>query len=176
MNVYSLINSVVALGARCRILDFGCGCGRVIRYFHKLSTGSSLYGTDIDTEATSWCQECLSHIGEFTSNDVAPPLPFDAEFFDCIYSVSIFTHLPEDMQFAWLEELRRVTKRGGYLLLTTHGEELFRTTSKEKKDQLRREGFYYSVGAGTEGLPDFYQGLANHQDLILCRRPALEGA
>jgi tRNA(Leu) C34 or U34 (ribose-2'-O)-methylase TrmL len=99
------------------------------------------------------------------------------------------------MQLTWLEELRRVTKRGGYLLLTTHGEELLQTTSRKGKMQFREKGFYYLVGAGTEGLPDYYhtsfqteeyiqihwrkffeitkiikKGVAHHQDLILCRR------
>ena len=192
-DIHSSINSIIELGEHCRILDFGCGCGRVIKYFHESSANSRLYGTDIDEDVISWCQHHLSHIGEFITNEESPPLPFGDDFFDFVYSISVFTHLPEDMQFAWLEELRRVTKRGGYLLLTTHGEELFQTTSEEDKRQFREKGFYYSVGSGTEGLPDFYQtsfhtkdyiyshwskffeikkiikkGIANHQDLILC--------
>lgn len=198
LDINSAIDSISALGEHHRILDFGCGCGRVIRYFHKLSDHSRFYGTDIDKEAISWCQNQLSQIGEFGKNEELPPLPFADEFFDLVYSISVFTHLPEDMQFAWLEELRRVTKPGGYLLLTTHGEDLFKSTSRESKRQFRQKGFYYSIGAGTEGLPDFYQtsfhtedyvhthwskffeikriikkGIANHQDLILCRRPSL---
>jgi ubiquinone/menaquinone biosynthesis C-methylase UbiE len=124
-----------------------------------------------------------------------PPLTFGDEHFDFVYSISVFTHLPEEMQFAWLEELRRVTRRGGYLILTTHGQELVGAFSKEVKKRFRAAGFYYLVGAGTEGLPEFYQtsyhtedyiyrqwgrffdiikilkkGIANHQDLVVCRR------
>jgi ubiquinone/menaquinone biosynthesis C-methylase UbiE len=194
-DIYGAINPTIELGEHDRILDFGCGCGRVIRYLHKLYRNSSFYGTDIDKEAILWCQRHLSGVGQFVTNEESPPLPFNDEFFDFVYSISVFTHLPEDMQFEWLDELRRVTKRGGYLLLTTHGKELFPATSEKSKTQLQEAGFYYSVGSGTEGLPGFYQtsfhteeyvlrywskffkvrriikkGVAKHQDLILCER------
>jgi len=49
-------------------------------------------------------------------------LPFEDGFFDLIFSVSIFTHLPEKMQIAWLEELRRASKPGALVLSSVHGE------------------------------------------------------
>ncbi|MCP4699046.1 MAG: class I SAM-dependent methyltransferase [Gammaproteobacteria bacterium] len=185
----------IQLGDDSRILDFGCGCGRVVRWLHTLHENSSFYGTDIDSQAISWCQEHLSYIGEFSSNNEWPPLPFPDEFFDFIYSISIFTHLPEDMQFSWLEELQRVTKKGSYLLLTVHGEEIFQTASEKEKNSFKKNGFYYLVGEGTNGLSEFYQtsfhmeeyirkqwsrffeitkiikrGIRNNQDLIICKR------
>jgi len=189
------IDSTFHLASGDRVLDFGCGCGRVIHHFQRLFKGSVLYGTDIDPEAISWCRHALGGIGEFSSNDENPPLQFEDEFFDFVYSISVFTHLPEQMQFAWLEELRRVTKPNGYLILTAHGEELFGSFPYATREKFLEEGFYYHVGSVTEGLPDFYQtsyhtedyirrlwgrsfeivkivkrGIANHQDLIVCRK------
>ena len=177
-------------------MDFGCGCGRVIRHVHKKVGKGRFYGTDIDAEAISWCQRNLSQVGEFVTNGRLPPLPFVDGFFDFVYAISVFTHLPEDMQFAWLEELRRVTRRSGYLVLTTHGDSLFPTLPDKSQAELQQAGFYYAKGDGTNGLPDFYQtsfhteeyiqtqwskffeiekiirkGINGHQDLILCRRP-----
>jgi len=42
--------------------------------------------------------------------------------FDFIYAFSVFTHLSESGQVAWLAELSRILRPGGYLLMTTHGE------------------------------------------------------
>lgn len=180
-----------------RILDFGCGCGRVTRHLHELCVNNhvnlnSWFGSDIDTEAIRWCQRFLHPIATFVVNENNPPLPFEDEFFDFVYSISIFTHLPEDMQFNWLAELQRVTRRNGFLLLTTHGEDLCPLNDKSR---FLEAGFQYNVGQGTKGLPDFYQvayhthdyirnrwskyfavrkiikrGIANRQDLVLCER------
>ena len=38
-----------------------------------------------------------------------------------MYALSVFTHLTEELQRAWRDELRRVLRPGGRLLLTTHG-------------------------------------------------------
>jgi SAM-dependent methyltransferase len=200
-NIYSAINNTVPLGNSQRILDFGCGCGRILRYFHKLSANNTFYGTDIDGEAITWCSDELSSIAKFVQNDIHPPLPFDDETFDFVYSISIFTHLPEEMHLEWLRELKRVTKPGGYLLLTVHGEQLFNDIFGAAFERLSKDfndkGFCYFEGEKTEGLPDFYQtsfhtkdylfnkwteffeikqfvakGIANNQDLVLCRKIA----
>jgi ubiquinone/menaquinone biosynthesis C-methylase UbiE len=194
-DIYLALDGRIELGAQSRILDFGCGCGRVIQELHDFFSESSFSGTDIDGEAIAWCQKNIPQIGEFLTNGNMPPLPFQDEFFDLVYSISVFTHLPEDMQFAWLDELRRVTRRSGLLVLTVHGEELLARGAAAGKRRLQKTGFYYEVGRGTPGLPDFYQvayhtetyirkhwskyfeikeivkkGIQNHQDLILCQR------
>ena len=200
-NVFGQLMRVGPYGDDFRILDFGVGCGRVIRPLHELCLETYLtdgklhwFGSDIDAEAIAWCSAALESIGTFVVNSHMPPLPFDDQYFDFVYSISIFTHLPEDMQFAWMSELRRVIKIGSYAVLTTHSTDLIPTSWKET---LQNPEFYYHVGGGTEGLPDFYQtsfqtveyihktwseyfavrkiipkGIARHQDLVLCQRVA----
>ncbi len=183
-----------------RALDFGVGCGRVLVPLDELCRTNSLshdrinwYGSDIDRQAIKWCQRYLAPIGEFVVNNSTPPLPFSDQFFDFIFSISVFTHLPEEMQFAWLAELKRVLKVGGTAVLSTLPLGLVENNLGETH---KSRGFYYSSGGkGTKGLPGFYQdsfhtrqyierewtryfsiedfkarGIADHQDLILCKR------
>ena len=62
-----------------------------------------------------------SPFARFERNTLAPPLDFDDESFDLVYALSVFTHLTAELQLAWRDELLRVLRPGGLLLLTTHG-------------------------------------------------------
>lgn len=101
-----------------RILDFGCGCGRLARYTSQIS-GVSLSGCDIDADNVSWCADHLS--GTFLPTKIDPPTPFPDQSFDLIYGVSVFTHLREPLQDAWLAELERLAAPGAWLFMTVHG-------------------------------------------------------
>lgn len=200
-NVFGQLMRVEPHGTKFKILDFGVGCGRVIRPLHKLCLDTHLtdhklrwFGCDIDAEAIAWCRSTIQSIGTFVVNNHMPPLPCDDQYFDFIYSISIFTHLPEDMQFAWLSELRRVIRIGSFAVLSTHSTEFMPTFLKETAGNPE---FYHYDGHDTEGLPSFYQksyhsleyirktwseyfaikkiipqGIAQRQDLVLCQRVA----
>jgi SAM-dependent methyltransferase len=186
------VNGLLSLPAGANVLDFGCGPGRVMTWFQQEHKDWNFFGTDIDPEAIEWAQKNLPGLATFDCNGHLPPLRYETGFFDFVYSISIFSHLPEDMQGAWLAELSRVTKPGGCLVLTTHGEALV----PEEYRYVLKDGFHYSSGAATDGLPEFYQtsyqtqeyvrrvwsqyftienyfvrGLGNHQDLVICRKP-----
>jgi SAM-dependent methyltransferase len=115
---YDAIAAHVPLEQIDSVLDFGCGCGRVMRWwsdFHGDVTGS-----DVSAPAVAWCRENLP-FARFEENALAPPLVFADESFDLVYALSVFTHLTGDLQIAWRDELRRVLRPGGLLLVTTHG-------------------------------------------------------
>ena len=42
-NIYGAIHATLELSAESRVLDFGCGCGRVLRYFHELLATGTCY-------------------------------------------------------------------------------------------------------------------------------------
>jgi SAM-dependent methyltransferase len=102
------------------LLDFGCGCGRVTRYWAGLA-GTTIAGSDANADAVEWCRRNLS-FARFETNRLAPPLPFGDAEFGLVYALSVFTHLTAELQEQWIAELDRVLRPGGFLLLTTHGE------------------------------------------------------
>jgi len=107
-----------------RILDFGCGCGRVTR--HLVAEGVRVQGVDWNPAAVAWCRQHLE--GDFFVGTLEPPLelrdgaPFDLIYFDLIYAFSVLTHLTVELQVAWLEELAAKLDGGGLLVISTHGE------------------------------------------------------
>lgn len=104
------------------MLDFGCGSGRVVREWRSLK-GVEIFGSDYNADAISWCAEHLP-FARFEVNGLEPPTPFDSERFEFVYALSVLTHLPENLQRPWLEELHRILRPGGYLLITVAGESL----------------------------------------------------
>jgi SAM-dependent methyltransferase len=115
---YDAIAAHVPLSSIGSVLDFGCGCGRVTRYWEPFA--GSVSGSDLDRPAVEWCRDNLS-FGRFELNGLEPPLAFEDGSFDLVYALSVFTHLTDALQLAWRDELRRVLRPGGTLLLTTHG-------------------------------------------------------
>jgi SAM-dependent methyltransferase len=171
-----------------RVLDFGSGPGRVTPWLCHRHPEWRVFATDIDAEAVVWARMHWGAIAQFDCNLSMPPLYYPDGYFDFVCAVSVFTHLPEDMQSEWLSELARVTRHGGYFVASTHGAHPFRLL-------MPKTGFYYQIGGGTNGMPGFYQnsyqttdyvlrewqrhfsiekiiprGLARHQDLVICRK------
>jgi SAM-dependent methyltransferase len=145
-------NGVEITGLRT-ILDFGCGCGRVIRHFHGIP-GVWLYGSDYNPLPIEWCKRKL-RFAQFEVNGVSPPLAYLDGQFDFIYALSVFTHLPESLQLAWMSELSRVLKAGGHLLMTTHGECYLPYMSEEER-KCFRSGRLVIREAGSAGSNPFF--------------------
>lgn len=101
------------------ILDFGCGVGRMIRWLSDEAAQQPVWGVDIEVAAIRWAQQHLSPPFLFSTCTTAPHLPFDDRSFGLVYAGSVFSHI-EDLADAWLLELRRITRPGGYLYLTIH--------------------------------------------------------
>jgi SAM-dependent methyltransferase len=116
------------------ILDFGCGCGRVVRRWRTLP--GLVAGTDLSSEAIAWSRINLP-FARFEVNGLEPPLPFDTDSFDLVYALSVLTHLPVDLQLRWLDELRRVLRPGGYLLVTVHGDAYLDRLAPEEAVRFR---------------------------------------
>jgi 2-polyprenyl-3-methyl-5-hydroxy-6-metoxy-1,4-benzoquinol methylase len=137
------------------ILDWGCGCGRVIREIMKFVTPATLTGCDIDTEAIAWDKK---HIPgpTFDRIDPYPPTSYSAGAFDLIYGISVMTHLDEQTQLSWLRELSRIASQGGIVALTVIGENLRKTNMPaELAKTFHETGFASFVPSYSKMLAPF---------------------
>jgi 2-polyprenyl-3-methyl-5-hydroxy-6-metoxy-1,4-benzoquinol methylase len=148
------------------ILDFGCGCGRMLIPLSFMISPSKIVGTDIDKQSIGWLKSNYAPFKALDVNKIKPPTKYANATFDLVYGVSVFTHLPEDMQHAWLREMSRIMKPGGLGLFTTHGEKFYSKLAGSALREFTDRGFYYSVGKVTEGLPEFYQTSFQSHDYI----------
>lgn len=105
---------------RAALLDFGCGCARVLRVLARLGDTLELCGADVDAAAIRWCRENLD-FARFDALAPRPPSPYPAGRFGAVISYSVFSHLPEELHLRWLAELARITTPGAILVLTTQG-------------------------------------------------------
>jgi SAM-dependent methyltransferase len=144
-----------------RVLDFGCGSGRVLRHFADEAHDAELWGCDIHADSVRWLQESLSPPFRFQLNGALPPLDQPDDSFDLVIALSVFTHLP-DSWAQWLCELHRVLKPGGLLLATFHGEGLWRWGIAGARgvpfdpDRLGSHIEHYGIGFHGDGGPAVY--------------------
>jgi len=130
------------LGSReikqARVLDFGCGWGRIIRYFAKDVPHDSLFGCDPCDEILQTCQS-LRVPGTFRLSEYRPrELPF-GEKFDLVYSFSVFTHLAEQTHQECLETLHHSMAKDGILIVTFRPREFIDTRGGYLKNVSRKE-------------------------------------
>ncbi len=107
-----------------RILDWGCGCGRVTAHLLKVIRSAEVYGCDIVEELIDWCTKSLPN-GSFCRINPSPPTPYEDSFFNIVIGTSVFTHLDRKRQHEWLDEIHRILAPGGIVLASTLGEYAF---------------------------------------------------
>jgi SAM-dependent methyltransferase len=175
------------------ILDFGCGCGRVLRHWARLD--AVVHGCDFNSRSIQWCRRNLA-FAKLRVNNLEPPLPYIDEQFDLVYALSVFTHLPEPLLLAWMREMRRILRIGGFLIVSTHGETYLGELTLNQQTELlagrvvvkdqasagtNRCGVYMSEGYVRKRLADGFrfvdflpQGARGNpmQDLVLLQKPS----
>jgi len=126
---YSFVRQTYAtrgepIDARTKILDFGVGWGRIIRFFLKDTDPECLYGVDVSEQfleaaRQTGCRANLQKIEPLGSMFCYPDATFDV-----VYAYSVFTHLPEAVQDRWLSEIQRVLRPGGIFVATVESPRL----------------------------------------------------
>jgi SAM-dependent methyltransferase len=120
-----------------KVLDFGCGFGRITRFWIKDVARENIYGVDPLPEMIDICRQSISGARFLVSNP-EPPLPYPDCSFDIITAYSVFSHLSEAYFREWFNEFGRILKQDGILAVTTRSRLFIEYCSTlERSDSLR---------------------------------------
>jgi len=146
------------------ILDFGCGWGRIIRFFLKDLEPSQIYGADCYKEMIDVCKKQNLNC-QFDAIDPMPPTKYQDDMFDVIYLYSVFSHLSEDAHMAWLKEFHRILKPGGVFIATTRPVEFIEyclNLAKKKEVDEWALGSVIAFSDPAKSVRDYYEGKFVH--------------
>jgi SAM-dependent methyltransferase len=127
------------------LLDFGCGCGRILSAWEHFTTnGLNLIGFDINQSLIEFCQRHIP-FAKTERTSYYPPLPVADSSVDFAYAASVWTHLSLAASQQWAGEFARVIRPGGIAMASYHGTYFAPVVAKLSKDGsqlLEEEGFY----------------------------------
>lgn len=159
LNIYGYLkDSGIEIENNFRILDFGCGSGRILKGWYTIMPELDLRGCDYNQFLVDWNKRYLPGVIQITKNNLDPASEYSDDCFDFIYIISVFTHLKLDTQRKWIAEIERILKPGGLLLITLHGEFYMRNTyyeQPEKIEQFLELGYYEPNTKEGEGENSF---------------------
>ncbi len=118
-----------------RVLDVGCGIGRMALPLVEYLEGGSYAGFDNGRGMVRWCQRAISsrhpefqfewapvHNGRYNPFGVVEAtdyrFPYEDDSFDFAFATSVFTHLRVAAARRYIDEIARVLRPGGSCLLT----------------------------------------------------------
>ncbi|MDJ0654816.1 MAG: class I SAM-dependent methyltransferase [Xanthomonadales bacterium] len=113
------VRLALALDGRQRVLELGCGVGRIGR--ELAGDCRSWVGTDISANMLEVARERLADLDNVsfqplhrTSLDM-----FESASFDRVYTVAVLCHMDKEDLFLYLQELRRLLNEDGIAYLET---------------------------------------------------------
>ncbi len=102
--------------AEARVLDFGCGWGRLTRFFARDVAPGALHGCDPVEDILQICRD--SRLPAELSKSEFVPAKLPVEGFDLAFSFSVFTHISETAAETCLKALHAALNPGGILVMT----------------------------------------------------------
>lgn len=104
------------LSEQHKILDFGCGDGVMTSFVSKEFPKVNVYGVDPSPKSIEEAKR-FENIKFSVSSDQNTKLNFEDNYFDVIYAAGAFHHIPFSMHEGYMQELMRITKPGGKLVI-----------------------------------------------------------
>ena len=101
-----------------RLLDFGCGSGRLAYYLKQKCELSGYVGLDVVDELLDYAREKVPTPEYVFQNNQSLSLPTDLGVFDVICSFSVFTHLLQTEIYLYLRAMEQSLVPGGQFIFS----------------------------------------------------------
>ncbi len=131
------------LDRHMRVLDIGCGMGRMDKHVAPLV--GELHGVDVSGEMIRLAKQRLANLPNvyFHETNGRDLRIFDAETFDFVFSYITFQHIPRPIVYEYIREVHRVLKKDG--LFRFQVLDLQRRNYREPPDDETYDGRSYSI-------------------------------
>lgn len=161
-----------------KILDVGCGPGRIADIVLTEENNLKYYGIDISQEMVNSVEDRFKGSQYFMNArvcDVSEKIPFELNYFDVVISIRVLKY-----NVNWkdiIKNVNRVLKKGGYFIFTmlnkhslnyfSKGEiPIYKTTISEITEILQKNGFNNIKIEDSSKLSDLFYSTTNNKILI----------
>jgi 2-polyprenyl-3-methyl-5-hydroxy-6-metoxy-1,4-benzoquinol methylase len=100
-----------------RVLDYGCGAGYGTNLIWRRGRSDEVVGIDLSCEAIAYCRSTYADLATHYQTTTPGDIPFGDGSFDVVLFFQVIEHLTDDVRA--LDDIRRVLRPGGVVLLTT---------------------------------------------------------
>ena len=156
-----------------RILDIGCGYGRISGEIRDRFSDARIYGMDISRNYVKMFEKYVGRSNGLVGDVRA--LPFKKDGFDCVIAVTTLMYLSKDNLHAVLREIFRTLRRTGKLVLIENnrrGEDIFTLFGMVTKVQrfLSRDDLAVQTGGHAFDHSEIQKAINELDGRILDRR------
>lgn len=161
-----------------KILDIGCGPGRIADFVLNKENNLKYYGIDISKEMVNSVKNRFRNNQYFIDAqvcDASEKIPHESDYFDIIISIRVLKY-----NVNWkdiIKNINRVLKKGGYFIFTmpnkhslnyfSKGEiPIYKTTISEITEILQKNGFNDIGIKDSSKLSDLFYSTTNNKNLI----------
>ena len=140
------------LNEDCSILDVGCGYGRISVEIRKRFLHQKIFGID---GSWNFIRDYAGFVGGKTTGlrGDAVDLPFHSGCFDAVIAVTCLMYIPYGLRSKCMEEIFRVTKDGGIIILIEPGISAQRIYSCFRIPNLiKKSGIFKDHNTGGKGF------------------------